>query len=437
MVVPFTAAEGAPEVSAGRFTGQVTEELRSRDDAVELVGAPAFTKTDRPAKATKPSPEATLALETGKKLLADLKFDEAAPALKKGVELSLADPATADFPAVTEALVSLAVSYFRMGSDDDGQKTLAQLARIDPGYTIPSGYPPAFVREFEKAKKRLDKQGRGSISVEGPAGSTVFIDGHDLGMVPVLEENLPFGTHYVKVEGSRGERFGQVAELKGGMLKVKGSFGGPPDKAGGVADPRIGATLDEATATRVQAYAKAANAEYAIVGVLYRTGEQQLTAGTALFSARRGGFAPLPPVSFDADAMTSNVEAYKLVEEIVKRVQSYGSTVALPLNLITKKVVTVGSVATTKEAEAGGGNRVAARPKLTPDPDVRPLENKSVYVDSNGPGERPPEATASSGPPKWIWFVVGAAVVAGAGVGGYFMIKEATRPVTGTVTAQW
>src|SRR4051812_49414063 len=64
VVVPFTAIEGAPDVSAGRFTGQVTEELRSRDDALELVGSPA---TSRPsgsssAKSSKPSPEATLAL---------------------------------------------------------------------------------------------------------------------------------------------------------------------------------------------------------------------------------------------------------------------------------------------------------------------------------------------------------------------------------------
>src|SRR6476659_4521760 len=92
VVVPFTAVEGAPDVSAGRFTGQVTEELRSRDDAVELVGAPATSKpSGGSSKSSKPSPEATLALETGKKLLADLKFDEAAPALKKGIDLSLSD----------------------------------------------------------------------------------------------------------------------------------------------------------------------------------------------------------------------------------------------------------------------------------------------------------------------------------------------------------
>lgn len=434
MVVPFTAIDDAPEVAAGRFTGQVTEELRSRDDAVQLIGAPAIAKADTPkSKSGKPSPEATLALETGKKLLADLKFDEAAPALKKGIELSLADPGTADYPAVLEAHVSLAVAQFRTGLEDDAQKTLTQLARMEPGYSIPSGYPPAFTREFERAKKRLDKGGKGSMSVEGPPGSTVFIDGRDLGMVPVLEENLAFGTHYVKIEGSRGERFGQVVELKGGMVKVKGSFGDAPAKnGGGVADPRVVASLDEATATRVQAYAKAANAEYAIVGIVYRTGDQQLTAGTALYSARRNGFAPLPAVSFDHEALTSNVEAFRLVEEIVKRVQSYGSTASLPLSLISKPQTKLGTVATAKDPDGTTGSRVVAKPKLTPEGE----DKKPTYVTAEPtPGTQ--DKASSGGVPGWVWIVVGVGLAAGAGVGGYFIVNEATRPVTGTVTAQW
>src|SRR6185436_21120300 len=99
----------------------------SHDDAVEVVGAPAV-KAPPGGKSSKPSPEATLALETGKKLLADLKFDEAAPALKKGIELSLQDPATADYPAVLEAHISLAVSLFRMGDEGEAQKVMLALA---------------------------------------------------------------------------------------------------------------------------------------------------------------------------------------------------------------------------------------------------------------------------------------------------------------------
>jgi hypothetical protein len=438
VVVPFTIGEGAPDVSVGRFTGQVTEELRTHDDTVDVVGAPAV-KAPPGGKSSKPNPEATLALETGKKLLADLKFDEAAPALKKGIELSLQDPATADYPAVLEAQVSLAVAYVRMGDDDSATKTMIALARMDPNYAIPSGYPPAFTREFERAKKKLEKQGKGSLSIEGPPGSTVFVDGRDLGMVPVLEEGLSWGPHYVKLEGSRGERFGQTVEVKGGMLKVKGNFGGASekgDKGGGVPDPRIAASLDEGTCNRLQAYAKAAGAEYAVVALVYRTGDQQLTAGAALYSAKRNGFAAMPDTSFDADALTSNVEAYKLAEAIVKKVQGFGGSASLPLSLVNKPIVKVGTISASRESDAAQTTR---KPKLTPDDNVRALGRKSNLVegDENGGENKNPPPAVSSGPPKWIWIVVGVAVAAGAGVGGYFAVREATKPVTGTVSATW
>jgi hypothetical protein len=349
----------------------------------------------------------------------------------------LADPASADYPAVLEAQVSLAVAYVRMGDDDAATKTMIALARMDPNYAIPSGYPPAFTREFERAKKKLEKQGKGSLSIEGPPGSTVFVDGRDLGMVPVLEEGLSWGPHYVKLEGSRGERFGQTVEVKGGMIKVKGNFGGASekgDKGGGVPDPRIAASLDEGTCNRLQAYAKAAGAEYAVVAIVYRTGDQQLTAGTALYSAKRNGFAAVADTSFDADALTSNVEAYKLAEAIVKKVQGFGGSASLPLSLVNKPIVKVGTITASREGDA----QATRKPKLTPDDNVRALGRKSNLVEGEGEGEKPPPPVqASSGPPKWIWIVVGVAVAAGAGVGGYFAIHEATKPVTGTVSATW
>ena len=42
----------------------------------------------------------------------------------------------------------------------------------------------------------------------------------------------------------------------------------------------------------------------------------------------------------------------------------------------------------------------------------------------------------SAGPGWWVWALVGVGVVAAAG-GTYYGISEATRPVTGTVTAKW
>ncbi|MCA3015048.1 MAG: hypothetical protein INH41_21890 [Myxococcaceae bacterium] len=39
--------------------------------------------------------------------------------------------------------------------------------------------------------------------------------------------------------------------------------------------------------------------------------------------------------------------------------------------------------------------------------------------------------------PVWVWVVVSVVAVGGVAAGGYFGVREVTRPVTGTVNASW
>ncbi len=465
VVVPFAVGEGASEAAASKFTRLLNEELKTRDDVMDVVNAPATRApppVEKPASAasgskkTGPSTEAVAALDGGKKALAELRFDDAMVALKKGIDLSLADPGTADYPAVLEAYISLGVCAFRLGDEKEATAALFNLARLDPNYQLPGGYPPVFGREFEKAKKKVAKQPKASISVEGPSGATAFVDGRDLGMVPVLEENLAPGLHYVKVEGARGERYGHTVDVKSGVSKVKAAFGGKDEKAApvasnigaGVADPRIGPLLDEAAAGRIAAYTKAAGADYAVVGLIYRTGDQQLTAGTALYSAKKQSLATLPPISFDSDVLTANVEAYKLADALQDKLGSFAGS-SMPIALITKGTVKAssnkGSAGSVGEVAAVTPERRVVKPRdaeksnLTPKGEVRTLENKSNIVDEDQKIDEPPPGPVvkSGGVPAWVWVVAGVAVAAGGGVGGYFAVKEAGKPVTGSVTATW
>ncbi len=471
VVVPFSVGDGASDSAAAKFTRLLNEELKTRDDVMDVVNAPATKSAPAPApekaapsggggKRTTPSPEAAAALETGKKALADLKFDEAIATLKKGIDAELADPATADYPAVLEAYISLGVAAFRQGDEKEATAALFHLARLDPNYQLPPGFPPIFGREFEKAKKKVDKQPKGSVSIEGPAGSTAFVDGRDLGMVPVLEENLAPGAHYVKVEGSKGDRFGQTVDIKATVAKVKANFGGaapvkekeaaPVASSGsGIANPNIGKGIDDATQSRVSAYTKSAGADYAVVGIVYRSGDQQLTAGTAIYSARKQGFASLPQIAFDSDVLTANVEAYKLADAVQEKITSFTFS-SLPINLVTKTfkagTASTGGTGGVGEVAAVTPDRKATKPKndaerteLTPkNGDVRALDKKSNLVEGDPkPDEPPPPEVKSGGVPAWVWVVVGVGVAAGAGVGGYFTYKEVSKPVTGTLTATW
>lgn len=459
VVVPFAAGDGASETATSKFTSLFVDELKTRGDVLELV-TPPTTKAAPPVAAPSaptgsaskgPNPEAVAALEAGRKAFEDLRFEDAVAGLRKGIDGLLADPATADIEAVTDAYVKLAAASFRMGEEKDAKAALLDLARIGgPEYQMPPGFPPVFQREFEKAKKRLEKAPKGSLSIEGPPGATAYVDGRDLGMVPVLEENVSGGPHYVKVEGGRSERFGQVVQVTGGVVKVKASFGGAGERQvvtakAGVADPAISATIDNDTQNRLLAYVKAAGADYAFVGYVYKTSDSQLTAGTALFNPKKTAFTTLTPVAFDTDVLTANTEAYKLADDLTKKLTAFGAVASLPINLAVKPakagtssgtVVARNDRPNNEDLEGSGPKSTGKKVVLIPK-DPQP-EKTEVKVDPEviKPVEGKP-AEASGGVPAWVWVVTGVAVAAGAGVGGYFGITALTKPVTGTVTATW
>ena len=336
VVVPFTSAEGIPERVPKGFMALTADELRTRDDKVVVVPSPALKPSGpaRPAPARKGAVEGGALLAEGRKALADLRFEEAAAAFKKGVELTLQDPGTADYPAVFEALVGSAVAHFRLGDEKSAQASLFTLARLNPGFKLADDkYPPVFARELEKAKKRVEKAQTGTVVIEGPPGSTAFLNGRDLGMVPVTEENQPNGLHYVKVEGTRGERFGQTVELKGGTVRVKGAFAGAAEHSDGAFDPRVSSTIDADTLARLTAYTQAAGADYALLAVLTRNGERSVNVSPALFSLGQRGVIALVPASIQGDLAQSNQVAFALADEVLKRAAAFGAPATLPLVL--------------------------------------------------------------------------------------------------------
>jgi hypothetical protein len=449
VIVPFSVGEGASEKATSRFSALVSDELKLRTDAIDVVVPPVTKPTPDKAGGPKarPIPEALSALEAGRKAFDDLRFDDAIPSLKKGIELMLAEPTTTDFEVVQDALVKLAAANFRNGEEKDAKVALLDLARLAPGFVLPSGFPPVFQREYEKAQKRLDKLPRGQVEIEGPSGATAFLDGRDLGTVPVTAENVASGTHSVRVEGARGERFGQLIEVKSNVAKVKATFGAPPSRSpvNMVSNPNVSATVDESMAQRLAAYCTAAGANFALVGIVYRVSDTQLSSGTALFHAKRSAFAQLSTVTFDIDVLTANTESFKLADEVVKRTASLGSTVTAPFGLVTKKTQANHAVAKTDpgKVDLSGEDLLVAAPdrktKVVLEPKARVLDKAANLVDPEAPPLAQPVDPPVAKPrvPVWVWVVVGSAAVAGAGVGGYFGIRELTRPVTGTVTASW
>lgn len=435
VVVPFVAGDGATEQQAKKLTRELEDQLKARQDLV-LVGAPSTSPRAKAevaaAKAPKvPAGEAAAALEAGKKAYEALELTDAVEKLKKGIELSLADPATADWPRLHAAQLSLAVALFRLGEEKEAAGALLTLARWNPGADV-SSFPPVFQLQFDKAKKKLDKQPKQLLAVDGPPGSTAFIDGRDLGMVPV-EESVPAGTHYVKVEGAKGEKWGQAVKVEGAAVKVKGVFAGAPDKpAAAPTEPRLSAVLDAKAAEKLAAWCGATGADFAVVGAVWRGSDTELGVAAAVYWPRKEGFAPLGTASYP-EGGSSAEHVTKMLDTLAARVEMFGATLALPHALVPKGAGGSGddvTVATVRERPTPAPRPSdAAKPELTP----QPTDDSKIPVD-----EPPPEVKAEmSTATKVILIIAGVAVAAGAGVGTYFIVSSATRPVTGTVTATW
>lgn len=454
LVVPLTVGDGAPDKAVVSFGTLIADELKNRGDSLKAVPwpMPAAAHTEKAApKATKPPAEAIAALEAGKKATEANKFEEAAEKLKKGLDLMLADPATSDDARVVESLLALAVAAFRQGDDKQAQTALISLARWDPKFVIPPGYPPVFGREFEKAKKKLSRQPKGALSIEGPAGAVAFVDGREVGKVPVLDENLAAGPHYVRVESASGQRFGQVVDIKGGVSRVKAVFQGERPASDGLGPevPMVGPVIDEKQANRLAVVARNLGADYLVLGWVYRSGEQELVANTALYSLQKKGVSALTPMTFDAEVLTANVEAFKVVDEIVRRVNNFGTPDSYPVPLKSKPIFKVGSKSPAVAAVPKDTDPVtpARRPPtgktaLTPAPDVRALAGTSERFDPVKPGrlqveDAAPEPELKKSLPPWAWVAIGIGAAAVVGTGSYFIVAHANRPVTGTVTATW
>ncbi len=423
VVAPWVAREGATESATAKFTQQLNEELRTRGSSLEVLSPPVTrTGTAAPAARKGMNPDVQAALDLGKKAFDDLRFDDAIKSLRRAIDGMVSDPANADFVALSDAYVKLAAAHFRLGDEKEAKATLTDFARLFPLAMVPAGFPPVFQRELDKAKKRVEKLPHGQISVEGPSGSAVFVDGRDIGSAPALDENLAAGMHSVRVENARGERWGQAIEVKNGVAKVRAFFAASsPDRAPMTSDPHVGSPVDEPMVSRIQSFSKAAGADFALIGVVTKLDDAHSQASAALYSLQKNGVSMLTPIAFETGTV-AGAELSKLVDEVVRRAASFGAATALPIDLTLHKA-----------SVAVAGARLSPKPSLG---------STGPMPAAGGLSERPDEELredlkTQSGVPAWVWVVTGIAVAGGAAAGGYFIVKDVTKPVTGTVQATW
>ncbi|HZN95051.1 MAG TPA: PEGA domain-containing protein [Myxococcales bacterium] len=435
--------EGVLEKSGVKLNGLLVDELKTRDPDFQLL-SPLRSGQKVKLPSNKPAPEAVAAMDRARLAMRNLDLRNAVAEYYQAATLSLGDAATTDFAAVHEAYLQIAVAAFRLGREKEADRALTNLIRMDPNVKIPGGkYPPVFLRFADRARDRLERGGRGAISVDGPPGARVFVDGRLIGPVPARVPKIYAGEHHVQVEGTQGERFGQVVQVVSGEeVFVQASFVTAAELAlMSTVPPDAQPLLDAAFEQRLRAYCQAVDAQFALVAILMHTEDHRFVLASALYSARRGGFTVLEQRTMDELMNGANVEVYRLTDAVVASIRNFGEPVLLPVSLKVRPPPTGSPPLETARSDPAG--RESARPRLIPE--GPPSGGTTVTSAPMGGGQppqggrdRPPETVDqwAAGVPWWGWTLVG--VGAGLIVGGAtYAIVQANRPISGTVIVRW
>jgi hypothetical protein len=490
LVVPFQPLdEGMPDDLGEQTTAVVARELANGDLTVQraddLGAAPARApRPEKPADAPRGDPSAGAKAEAlisqAKESVDDADLEKAAKSLEKAVKL-LEDNADAlpDLRLLPEAYLQAGVVYFQDGREDDGDELLNKAVHLDPERRLdPADYPPVFIRVYDRARFNVLRRPRARIEVKAPQGSSVFLDGRNVGKAPVnLEEALP-GVHWIRVERPGEPVLVRKVDARSKQTTVVelGAPAAPADEAP-AADAAAGIAANQVAAEHVaqlRAAGTKAGADLVLFGGIYRT-DTAYEVRTALLSVKDGAVGKVQAVSFDLDFLTAELEVFKLVSDV--KGQAEAGRLAVPVAErpfavapeFQKKAKKRTLVAKGREArvttftaapapikppaapQAEGGERAPLASGGTPDggegkrpatqggavqrpaPSLVPKDEagETPAIQPERSGDAPPLVAAGTLVPKdeagaaaapstwWIWAVIGVVAAGAVGAGGY------------------
>jgi len=472
LVLPYAPVyEGLANASGEKAAEVLRNELRSSEQ-LQLVSLPKDLASAAPArKAVNPGPAKDIAALTEAKersakaeeFTKKLKFREAATELEKAIALMEGQHPYIDFTNLVEAHLGLAVAYFRLGQDSDGEKALAQVVRLDPERKLDAEqYPPVFIRAFDNVARRVKKAARSTLEIKPTvAGAPVILDGRRVGSAPVQVKDVIKGSHFLRVGDGWANRIEVPAGDTVKLAPDLGSAGGPvPELVSLLTRNQI----DELVITRAAALAEQAGADFVVLGGVHKESDA-VVVSSHLFKVASRKTCLLQRVVFDVEMLGAGIEIYKVGADITNKIEVFGDEERLPAKVARDALPPAGWTGIAA-VSAGGGDRVVAtaspasedrlvrrsggedKPKPADAPTVANTETRRVTASSGepemiplepvGPGEvpeKPSEGVSST--PIVLTVVAIVAVIAGASVGGYFVYDAANKPITGRGTITW
>lgn len=400
-VFPIQAVfKGAPADVTSQVTELIKNEIKHSEE-VSLQKGPVFIP-ETVTTAVKPMSDAELKAaeklrKDGEKLYNELKFAEAAKALQAAVnkyEGSLA--LLSDFGPIVEALLNLAVCYYRTDNDEEGAKVLIKVIRLAPDLTLdPEKYPPMFRNTVDALRKKLLLKARGELEVgANEDGAMVFLDGRKVGPTPILLKELVPGEHYIRVEKEGLQTWAekvtvvstqrkQVLAALGGAKKASGPLG---EIAEALQKNRLPPSVIDVVAQQ----GKEIGADFIALGGIARVGNNY-RVGVYLVKVGSREVCPLPEIQLDPDLLGASVEIYNMASIMFKRVEGCPDPIA---GGVASVVSTAKAKPTELKAVAVGPAPVAEQP-----PPAEPPRTPAVAAGGPAQPAIGPAVPATAGGP--------------------------------------
>ncbi len=508
LVLPYAPIYDSLPASVGEKTADLLSNELKSSEQLQLVqlkaeAAPVVTKQINPT----PRRDSGLLAEAKEhankadELIKKLKFKPAADELEKAIALFEGQHAYVDFGELTSAYLSLAVAYFRLSQDSDGERMLSQVIRLEPDRKLDAErFPPVFLRIFDNLGGKLRGAPRGSIQVTGASGATVFLDGRELGKSPLQINDVIKGRHFLAVVPASGDVWADRIEVRpNDTAKVSPDLGGGGGPGGELAALLSRNALDEVAVSKALSLADSAKADFVVLGGVHKEGDTIVVSSHLLNTSNRK-LCLLQRVVFDQEMLGAGIEVYKVGADVANRVDIFGDEERIPTKVARDALPRPGSSSSAiasvsagsssesggrrpaggggrapvssnsgssrsssssssssssyggssdgeTRAPASGSERVVSRrggdaPRVVetaPRSEVRNViaQPGDLNGEPTGPNESELPALKKGSSNTALWIALGIVAVGAVGAGGFFGYSYMTRPVTGTATINW
>lgn len=458
LVAPYQVIRGSVASEYGpRITDVMADEIHGEDRLILATLKPPAPAAPAQAAAAPPAVAAALAqIEKGEALVKRVRLKPGAALIESGLADYQSFPQHVDVNQLRQAYIMLAVAYSRSGRNEPAGEALDSAIRLAPNARLSGPYPPVFRTAFYAARKRVQRGPKGTVSFTGEG--QVWLDGQSQGQAPAQAQAVPLGSHFVRVVRADGSVWGLRLNVATGdnPVAIPAGSGSAPHLAAAAPElaPVIQNELDVDLLSGLAKLAERTHAAYVLFGGIYKAGDN-LGVASHLYSARTRGLVALPVIQLDPDLVSAGIEANKVADRVAQVVKAFPRTSEPVPGLVAMALghTAVAVAATTpKHAPVEKTPATDAKP-----PDARPIvvkapESQPTIVvvqqahDTETDGTEPPSHQAAGGldtpEPEpvaqghshaVVWaVVVGAAAVVAAGVTGYVVYQNNSKPVTGT-----